>query len=402
MAKADPAHDERAQADGAKADGPEPAAPGRNRARNIWVLMKKEFLSLRRDYAMLAFVIYAFTAAIYIQANGMSHDLNRAPVAVVDHDRSALSERIIDALLPPRFQKPVAISPDDVDRAMDDARYIFVLDFPPDFQSDVLAGRSPDVQLLIDATAIMQAGIGSGYIQEIVSDEVSRFVQRNNGTRTTPVTLSVRIAFNQSLKSTWFTGTMGLVSNITMLSVLLSGAALIREREHGTLEHLLVLPIGPSEIMLGKVLANGAVVLVLSAFSILVVLQQLLGMQIAGSVTLFLLASALYLFFTAALGIFLGTLAGTMPQFGLLFFLVVLPMNLLSGGFTPLESMPVWMQTAQQFSPSTQFVALAQAILYRGAGIDVVWPRLMAMAAAGALFYSISLMRFRRFLAAQQ
>ncbi|SHO62354.1 ABC-2 type transport system permease protein [Pseudoxanthobacter soli DSM 19599] len=384
---------------------PSPAPAPRHKRRrlaNIGLLMGKEFQSLRRDYSMLAFVIYAFTFAIYIQANGMSHDLHQAPIAVVDNDRSTLSETIVDALLPPRFQTPVAISADDIDRTMDDARYIFVLDIPPDFQSDVLAGRSPSIQLLIDATAVMQAGLGSGYIQEIVNDEVTRFVTRSDGEAVPQVALSIRIFFNQSLESSWFTGAMGLINNITMLSVLLSGAALIREREHGTLEHLLVLPVGPTEIMLGKVFANGLVVLGLTAVSILGVLQGLLGMEIAGSVLLFLTGVALYLFFTAALGIFLGTIAGTMPQFGLLFFLVVLPMNMLSGGFTPLESMPHWLQVGMQVSPSTQFVALSQAILYRGAGLDVVWPRFLAVGAIGLLFYLVSLKRFRHFLAAQQ
>ncbi|WP_029003574.1 ABC transporter permease [Azorhizobium doebereinerae] len=365
-------------------------------------LIRKELISLWRDRAMLVLVLYAFTAAIYMQAKGMSHDLNRATVGVVDEDNSTLSHAIADALLPPRFQTPVALAPGDVDRDMDRARYTFVLNFPPKFEADVLARRSPSVQLLIDATALMQAGLGANDISAIFEQEVARFVNRTDNTTPSPVDLKIRSAFNQTLESSWFTGTMGLINNITMLSVLLAGAALIREREHGTLEHVLVLPVRPSEIMLAKIIANGAVILLVTAVSILAVLRGVMGMQIAGSVPLFLLGVAFYLFFSASFGIFLGTVSSSMPQLGLLFILTVLPMNLLSGGFTPLESMPVWMQWATQFSPSTHFVAFAQAILYRGAGFDVVWPRFLATLAIGGLFFAFSLARFRSFLAAQQ
>ncbi|MFG1227656.1 ABC transporter permease [Xanthobacter wiegelii] len=376
--------------------------PSRLPLANVRWLVGKELLGLWRDRALLVLVVYAFTAAIVLQANGMKHDLNRAAVAVVDEDNSALSNAILDALLPPSFQRPVPITPQDVDPVMDAARYTFVLNFPPNFQADVLAGRSPEVQLLIDATALMQAGLGANDISAIFQTEVNRFVLRHSEGVASPVNLQIRAAFNQGLESSWFTGTMGLITNITMLSVLLAGAALIREREHGTLEHLLVLPVRPSEIMLAKVVANGAVILVATLVSLIVVLKWVLGVAIAGSIPLFLAGAALYLFFTASLGIFLGTLAGSMPQFGLLFFLVVLPMNMLSGGFTPLESMPQWLQVGMQASPSTQFVAFAQAILYRGAGLETVWPRFAATFGIGALFFAVALARFRTFLAAQQ
>ena len=176
---------------------------------------------------------------------------------------------------------------------MDAARYTFVLNFPPNFQADVLAGRSPEVQLLIDATALMQAGLGANDISAIFQTEVNRFVLRHSEGVASPVNLQIRAAFNQGLESSWFTGTMGLITNITMLSVLLAGAALIREREHGTLEHLLVLPVRPSEIMLAKVVANGAVILVATLVSLIVVLKWVLGVAIAGSIPLFLAGAAL-------------------------------------------------------------------------------------------------------------
>jgi len=369
---------------------------------NIGHLFVKELISLWRDRMLLAFVVYAFTLAIYTQATGISHDLNEVPVGIVDYDNSPLSRSIVDGLLPPRFQTPTRLTPDEVDPGMESARFIFVLVFPPNFEADVSAGRSPALQLLIDATALMQAGLGASDIQSIVNQEIERFVLRDADVPLLPVELRLRVAFNQSLQSSWFTGTMGLINHITMLSILLAGAALIREREHGTLEHLLVLPIRPAEIMLSKVFADGAVILLATSVCVFLVLRGVIGMRISGSVPLFLVGVSLYLFFGASLGIFLGTIARSMPQFGLMFILIVLPMILLSGGMTPLESMPEWLQTAVQFSPSTRFVTFAQAILYRGAGIDVVWPHFLATFVTGLMFFGVSLIRFRAFLAEQQ
>lgn len=370
--------------------------------RNIWQLCRKEITSLLRDRVLFVFMIYACTLMVYAQATGTSHDLVRASLGVVDEDRSVLSQRIVDAFLPPRFQSPVMVAPDELDHAMDHARFTFMLNIPPDFQADVLAGRSPEIQLLIDATAVMQAGIGSNYIQSIVSDEIGRFLRRGGAAAADAVTLKLRIAFNQTMESTWFTGAMALLQVVNMLAILLTGAALMREREHGTLEHLLVMPVRASEIMLAKILANGGVILLMSLLSFYVVLQGVLGLRVAGWLPLFFAATAVYLFFAAALGIFLATLARSMAQFALLFILVQMPMYMLSGALTPLEAMPGWLQNAVQLLPTKHYVALTQAILARGAGLETVWPEFLAILAMGAATFAVSLLRFRRFLSLQQ
>ncbi len=370
--------------------------------RNIAALFVKELIGIRRDTVLMGFVIYAFTLAIYMQATGITHELNRATVGVVDQDVSQLSSAILDALRPPQFQAPVSLSPGEVDRVMDQARFTFVLDIPPDFEADVLAGRSPSVQLLIDATALMQAGIGAGHIQSVVNQEVSRFVTRTEKTTSLPVAIEVRMAFNQTLTTAWFTGTSGLINNVTMLAVLLAGAALVREREHGTLEHLLVMPVRATEIMLSKLFANGLVTLVLTLLSVVFVLDLWIGMRISGSLWLFAAGVLLYLFFATSFGLFLGTISRSMPQMALLFILTVLPMTILSGGMTPLESMPDWLQIGVQVSPTTHFVSFAQAILFRGAGFAVVWPQFFATAVIGLFFFLFSMARFRSFIAAQQ
>jgi len=365
--------------------------------RAIFFLGIKELRSLRRDPVMIGLIVWAFSLAIYTAANGVAHDLRNAAIAVVDQDRSQLSTRIRQALLPPQFQAPALIDFDEIDPGMDSGRYTFVLVFPPRFEADVLAGERPELLLEIDATASMQAGIGRAYVTQIAAQEVAHYLQVQDADP--PVDLTVRIAFNPNLESAWFTSVMTLIQNVTMLSIVLTGAAFMREREHGTIEHLLVMPLTPMQIMLAKVWASALVILVAVAVSLWLVIEQLLAVQVAGSVPLFLAGTCLYLLFSTSLGIFLATLARSMPQFGLLFILVALPMNMLSGGQTPLESQPEALQTLMQAVPSTHYVASAQAILYRGAGLDAVWPQFAATLGIAALFFAVAAARFRRSIA---
>lgn len=368
------------------------------RVANILQLGIKELRGLLRDPMLLVLIVYSFTLSIYTAATAMPETLNKAPIAIVDEDNSPLSARIIGSFHAPYFSKPVIITAAEMDQRMNAGLDTFALDIPPNFQRDLLAGRSPTIQLNVDATRMSQAFSGNGYIQSIVTSEVSEFVQRYRGSEALPVELVLRARFNPELNKAWFGAVMNVISSITMLSIVLTGAALIREREHGTIEHLLVMPITPSEIMISKVWSMGLVVLAASAFSLVVVVQGLLAVPIEGSLALFLVGAALQLFATTSLGIFLATLAGSMPQFGLLLMMVLLPLQVLSGGMTPRESMPDIVQFIMLAAPNTHFISLAQAILYRGAGFSVVWPQFLALIVIGACLFSFSLRAFRRSL----
>jgi ABC-2 type transport system permease protein len=314
---------------------------------------------------------------------------------VVDEDHSELSRRITHAFLMPYFKEPVAIAQADIEHLMNTGKFTFVIDIPPNFQRDVLAGRQPGLQINVDATAMIQAGLGSGYAQQIINTEIAQFVSQVERVPESTVNLAVRIAFNPNVMTAWFSSVMGIISSVTMLAIILAGAALVREREHGTMDHLLVMPLSPFEIAMSKIWANGFVIAVAVGLSLYLVVRLLLKIPIAGSIPLFMFGAILYLFFATAIGLFLGTVARSMPQLGLLYMLVAVPMNVLSGGATPLESMPPWLATVMQASPSTHFVSFAQAILYRGAGLDVVWPQFLAVAGIASLFLMLSLLRFR-------
>lgn len=362
---------------------------------NIFWLGTKELHSLMHDFVLLGLVIYAFSLAIIAQAQSSSQELHNASIAYVDEDHSELSRRIVHAFLPPYFQAPQPIAERDIVPLMDDGRYTFVIDIPPHFERDVLAGREPGLQVNVDATAMVQAGLGADYTQQIITAEIRDFVSHAEGAPPSTVNLNVRIGFNPNITTAWFTSVMGIINSVTMLAIILAGAAIVREREHGTMDHLLVMPLTPFEIAMSKVWANGLVITMAVGLSLYFVVGTLLGVPIAGSIPLFMLGVAIYLFFACAIGIFLATVARSMPQLGLLYMLVFLPMNMLSGSNTPLESMPSWLATIMQASPSTHFVSFAQAILYRGAGLDVVWPKFLLVGAIGGVFFILAILRFR-------
>jgi ABC-2 type transport system permease protein len=370
----------------------------RRHLANIYRLGVKELWSLWRDPMMFVLIIYTFTVAIYMAGTAMPETLHHAPIAIVDEDGSALSARIVAAFYPPQFTHPILIGPPEADPGLDEGRFTFVLDIPPNFQRDVLAGRAPKMQLNTDATRMSQAFAGNGAIQQIAVGEVNEFVQHYRSIPALPVELTTRMRFNPALTPAWFGSLMELVSQVTMLSIILTGAALIREREHGTVEHLLVMPVTPTEIMLAKVWSMALVVLLAATVSLSVVIQGVLQVPIEGSVSLFLVGAALHLFATTSMGIFMATLTRSMPQFGLLLMLTLIPLQLLSGGVTPRESMPGFVQRLMSIAPTTHFTELSQAILYRGAGLEVVWTSFLALLVIGVVLFALSLARFRKAL----
>lgn len=365
----------------------------------IYRLGVKELWSLARDVTMLVLIVYTFTVSIYAAATAQPETLHLAPIAIVDEDASPLSARIVSAFFPPQFSPPMLVDTAQVDHGLDLGRFTFALDIPPNFQRDVLAGRQTQVQLNVDATRMSQAFTGSGYVQQIASGEIADFVAHYRGTAPPPVDLAMHVRFNPNLEHAWFGALMEIINNVTMLSIILTGAALIREREHGTIEHLLVMPVTPLEIMVAKVWSMGLVVMVAALASLTFVVRGALHVPIQGSVALFMCGAALHLFAATSMGIFLATLARSMPQFGMLMVLVLIPLELLSGGVTPRESMPFLVREIMLAAPTTHFVELGQAILYRGAGLDAVWQPFLALALIGSILFVLSLARFRKTIA---
>jgi ABC-2 type transport system permease protein len=369
------------------------------RLSNVLQLGIKELRSLRADPVLLLIIAYSLSFAVYAVATGTKMEVERGSIAVVDEDRSELSRRIAGAHLEPYFRNASEISAGDIDPGMDSGRFVFVIEIPPKFEADVLAGRKPSVQINVDATAMAQAFNGAAYIQNIVAREVLSVVTRREGTTALPVDFVVHSKFNPNVRTEWFSSVMQVINNVTILCVILTGAALLRERERGTVEHLLVMPVTPTEIMLAKILANGMVIVLAAVLSLWFVVRGLLQVPLAGSVALFVAGTIIYQISISALGILLATFTGTMGQFGLLSLPVLIVLNLLTGATTPYETMPEWLQVVMQVAPTTHFVSFAQGVLYRGAGIEILWKQILTMFAIGMVYFAVSLARFRTAIA---
>lgn len=368
---------------------------------NIFYLTAKEFRSLFSDPVLLGLIVYIFTFGIWTSVSATSTELKNAAVAIVDNDKSALSKQLKDSLLEPRFKPPVEISVNEIDRGMDTGKYTFVLDIPPNYQADLLAGFNPKVQLLIDATAMTQAAIGASYIQYIFAEEIQKF-SRLNTQQTAPIKANIQALYNPNHSSYWFMGIMQVVGYISLITLLLTGAAVIREKERGTMEHLLVMPVSSSEIALAKIIANGTIILTISILSLYFVVH--IGLQVPlhyESIPIFALGVISFLFSIASLGILLAIIAPSMPQFGLLCIPIYVVMYMLSGIASPLDNMPDTMRMITQFSPQTILSTFSQEVLFKQAPLSMVKIHLFKMLGMGIIFLGIALAQFKSMLSRQ-
>lgn len=368
---------------------------------NVLHLCVKELRCVLRDRTMMGAIVVAFTIAIYVVATGAKADVTNVSFGIIDHDQSGLSMRIRQAIRPPMFQEPVELDQESAQQAMEEGRFLFIMEIPRNLEADIHGQRQATIGLTVDATAMAQGQLGVAYITEIVLRETLADFKVMGMDERLPTKAVIHVMFNPNTTTSWFTSVMQLINNVTVLSVVLVGAAVMRERERGTIEHLLVMPVRASEIAVAKIAANGLVILLAVAVSTLLVIKVILQVPVEGSVLLFLAGTGLYLFSLTALGIMLATVTSSMPQFGLLSVPVFVIMYLLSGSATPSENMPMWLQHLMQLSPSTHYVKLAQGVLYRAAGVDIVWPQMLAVSGIGVAFLVIALMRFRLMLARQ-
>ncbi len=365
---------------------------------HAWALGIKELKSLAADRVLLLLMVWAFSGAVYEGATGLSQQLHRAPIAIVDEDASALSRQIALAFYPPHFRLARVVTPQEAAHGLAQGAFAFVLHIPPGFERELLGGRTPDLLVESDATLVSQAFLGASYIARIVQNEVRFFLLRHGKAPPAMIPLVPRVHFNPNLTGLWFGGVMETINNITLLTIILVGAAYLRERERGTIEHLLAMPITPWSILMAKLGANALAVLLGTTFAITVVVKGILAVPLPGSLGQFLIVTLAFVFAAGSIGIFLGTLARSLPQLGLLVILVIVPLQLLSGSLTPQESMPENVRTLMATMPTTYFVRIAQAILYRGATIDELWPHLIAMFSTGTVFLLLALRRFRAVL----
>lgn len=361
-------------------------------------LTVKELHALRRDKVMLVLILYVFTAAVWLVSSAASTEVRDLSVAMVDEDHSPLSERIFDSIRGPLFAPPVLLTPNEAAQTQLNGKYVLVVSIPPDFERDLRAGEDTTLLLSVDATAVAFAGTGTTFMSQLLSQTISDYLQPGVENRAT-VNVVFRNRFNPNLTAKWFTAVMQLMNNVTILMLVLSGSSMIREREHGTIEHVLVMPVRPHEIVISKIAATGLVILAASVASLIFVVQWAMGVPVAGSLWLYTFGAGLYVIAIGSLGLMLASFTRNMGQFGLLVIPVIVILYMLSGGVTPLESMPDWLRMLMLWiNPATHFVSFAQSVLYRGAELRLVWPELVVIVALALVAMTLTLMRFRKIL----
>lgn len=368
--------------------------------KNTILLSYKEIKSFLTDKVFLIFVVYAFSLDIIAAAEGVALELRNASVAYIDEDNSQLSRNFFQAMQEPYFQKPERIEFGDIKENLDDGKYIFVVVVPNNFLSDLLANKNPKVQINIDATAVSQAFIGDLHIRSIIMQETDRFLQTlpEVSVERSQIDLDqvVRIRYNANRDSRLFMAIGDMIVMITLISMILPAIALIREKEKGTIEHLMVMPLKPTQILLAKILSNGLIMIIATLCSLVVIIGMYYNIIVQGSLFLFLLGVVIFQFSAASLGVVIATFSRNSAQLALLIFLVMMPIIFLSGIFTPQESMHPIVQEIMFLSPLKHATDFFMAIVFRGASLMEIWHELAAIFIVGSVLFVMASLRFKR------
>ncbi len=371
--------------------------------RRLHVMIVKEWLQLARDLVLLCFIAYAFTVDVYLAGSGVSLQLNRAAFAVRDSDHSFASRELVYRFRPPHFRL-VGEVPGTREgmKLLDDGKAIMVLDTPPNFEQSLLRGEATAVQLQVDATHSVLGFLASSYAAQIVGQYGLEAGLAREGLSATDIANVPRIDsrhrvwFNPNQNDGWFMSISELLTVVTLFAILLPAAAMVREKERGTVEQLLVSPLTSFQIMFPKVVAMTAVILCGVLLSLALVLKPVFHVPFKGSFPLFIAVTTLYVFTTAGLGLFAATIARNLAQAGMMTILILAPMIFLSGAWTPPEAMPSWLQMGMKLSPLHYYMDAAFGILLKGARLQDLWRSILGITVLGSIVFGFGLWRFRR------
>ncbi len=369
----------------------------------IIAMTVKELKQLIRDPVLLLIIAYFFTADVYMAGSGIHLNLSNASVMVIDHDHSATSRELIYRFRQPYFDFKGEISgKNEAQSLLNKGQILAVLDIPENFQSLLLQGKPAAVQFQVDTSNTVLGTLASGYATEITAKfgqdlAIKRLGLDIDQIDTVPVIRNhYRVLYNPNRIDSWFMLISELLTVITMLSMMLPAAAAVREKERGTIEQLAVSPLSALQILLPKVISMGLVILLGFALSLSLILIPVFHLPFRGSIGLFFAVTALYVFTTSGIGLFIATISRSLAQVTMLVILLLMPMLLLSGAWTPPEAMPAGIRWAMTVSPLYYFNEIGYAIILKGAGVDVLWDSLLELTVLGGVFFNFGVWRFRR------
>ena len=371
--------------------------------RRILRLIKKELLQTRRDKRMIAMILMAPVFQLFIFGYAVTTDVKHISTAVLDQDRTAASRDFIERFIRSGYfeYKDYLNRPEEVDRLLDAGKVQIVLTIPRGFADDLSRGRSAQVQAILDGSDSMTAGIISGYAAEVVR-EYSAGVALSRLARLKSVVPQVprlegrtRVWYNPELKSVNFMVPGVLCLILLIITVNLTSAAIVKEREIGTLEQLVVTPITARELMIGKTVPFLLIGL-LDMTLVLTVSVFWFHVPIAGNVFLLFALSAIFLLTSLGLGIFISTISKTQHEASLTAFFLMFPSVLLSGFMFPIANMPKVIQLITYLIPLRYFLQIIRGIFLKGNGIAQLWPQVIVLAIFGIAILTASALRFSK------
>lgn len=369
--------------------------------RRVLALMRKEFIQLFRDKMILIILGYAFFIDPIAVGVALTFELKHIPMAIYDQDRTARSRELIAHFDEARnFELLYMLeSQEELDRRLTRGEALLALVIPPDFAHQVQRGRGK-VQLLVDGSNSNAALLALNYASGIIT-EYSRRISVETipslppGMTSAPtIQNDVRIWYNPNALSDWFMPLSELFGIIMMVAVLLPAAAIVREKEAGTIEQLLVAPIRPRELIAAKLLPMFVVImlgLVVSLFWV----RGFFGIPMVGRLELFVALSALFLLSCFGLGLFISLVSRNLQQALIGTFFVLFPLMFLSGMMVPIHSMPIWLQYLSYLSPLRYYLEIAFWITLKGVGLSVLWPQVVVLSVMGVVLLVVSAKRLR-------
>ncbi len=364
--------------------------------RALRCLVRKEFIQLRRDPALLRLVLVLPIVQLVILSYALNNDLRNLRVGVLDEDHTPLSRNIVEAF--PHSETftigPRAQSPADLDRLLQHGDCDLAIHIPPHFARDVVAGRSPTVAVVVDGTNSSIAGRGAGYAQAVIAREARRALVADGAVKP-PVGEAVRFFYNPELESRLYMVPGIIVMLVTIISALVTGMAVVREKEIGTLEQVMVTPLTSLQFIVGKTLPFAIIALVDLALATTFAMAWF-HVPMTGSPWVLLLGVLCYLLVTLGLGLLASSVSDTQQQamFTVWFFLVF--MILLSGFFFPVENMPTWARVLTWLNPMRFFMSIVRGVLLRGAGVADLMRDLLVLLAMGVTAMTAAVLSFRR------
>jgi len=369
--------------------------------RRLVAMVRKEFSQLFRDVPMLLILTWAFTGGVYTGGHGGGTELSKYPIVVYDLSQSRASRELVSRFRAPYFKLVgYAGSDAEVVAMLDRGQASLAVVIPSDFERR-LTEASARFQVISDGSQSMMATIAGGHIAGIANDYSVELSERSRssglGTRQVPqVDARPRVEYNPNLIEAWFSSLLEVFNQTTMVAMLLAAAAMVREREYGTVEHLLVSPLRPLELFAAKLAPVVALVPLANVASVLAIVHGAFATPIRGSVMLYYVVSVVYVFAMASLGLGIAVLARNLGQAMMLVLLTLYPMTLLSGAFSPPESQGTLMRTFSLLSPVRYYVDFGYQVIFKGNGLADVWPDVAGILVLGVAIFLLSVRRFTR------